>query len=369
MKFNKEDIKKLQLFKQFGKYENEEYKLEEVLSSLKFIQLDSINVISARSQDLVFYSRVKDYKINDYLNLYKNNQASELYLHALSLVPNSSSIKHLLHALKYGKLRENGEVEKYVNQFKTYLNFGNTLSNKKESWSLSDKDIVTNTLWRAGLLKITRNENFKKEFTLEVIEPNTLLTQENLLETIADNLVLISLQNIGLATFSDIKNYFYLKKMEVAESLSRLLSSKQVILAGQFNSEDHYILPQDENILDFSTNFNELNCRFLSPFDNAIRERNRLNRIFDFDYKLESYIAPSKRKFGYFALPILIGNNLIGTIDMKINSKEKVLEVKKITLNSKEQKYYLQDIQDQIEKFKLFTDMEHIVIDGSANII
>lgn len=364
MKFNKEDIKKLQLLKQFGNYESEEYKLEEVLSSLKFIQLDSINVISARSQDLVFYSRVKDYKINDYLNLYKNNQASELYLHALSLVPNSSGIKHLLHTLKYENLRENGEVEKYVKQFKTYLKFGNTLSNKKEAWSLSDKDTVTNTLWRAGLLKITRNENFKKEFTLDVTKSNNLLTQENLLDKIADNLVLISLQNIGLATFSDIKNYFYLKKNEVAESLSRLLSSKQVILAGQFNSEDYYILPQDENLLDFSTTFNELNCRFLSPFDNAIRERNRLNRIFDFDYKLESYMTPSKRVFGYFALPILVDNNIIGAIDIKTNSKEKILDVKQVTLKSKGQKIYLPNIAESIDNLKTFTNMEQVVNNG-----
>lgn len=361
MKFNKEDIKKLQLLKQFGQYENDDYKLEEVLSSLKFIQLDSINVISARSQDLVFYSRVKDYKINDYLNLYKNNQASELYLHALSLVPNSSSIRELSHTLKYGILKENNNVDKYLKQFKSYLKSGDTLSNKKENWSLSEKDIVTNALWRAGLLKITRNENFKKNYSLETKKSNTLLMQENILEKIADCLVLISLQNIGLATFSDIKNYFYLKKNEVADSISRLLSSKQLRIAGQFENEDYYILPEDENLIDFTNNINRINCKFLSPFDNSIRERNRLNRIFDFDYKLESYTTPSKRVYGYFALPILIDKEIIGTIDMKINSKEKILDVKQITLKSKEQKIYLSNVVESIDNFKTFTNMEEIV--------
>jgi uncharacterized protein YcaQ len=62
--------------------------------------------------------------------------------------------------------------------------------------------------------------------------------------------------------------------------------------------------------------------RFLSPFDNLTIQRKRLNWLFDFDYTVEIYVAPKKRKYGYFALPILWGDRLIGRMDAKANRAE-----------------------------------------------
>jgi uncharacterized protein len=67
--------------------------------------------------------------------------------------------------------------------------------------------------------------------------------------------------------------------------------------------------------------------RFLSPFDNLTIQRKRLNWLFDFDYIVEIYVPAEKRKYGYFVLPILWGDRLIGRMDAKANRPERQLVV------------------------------------------
>ena len=65
----------------------------------------------------------------------------------------------------------------------------------------------------------------------------------------------------------------------------------------------------------------------LSPFDRLVHERNRALEFFDFDYALEMYKPVSKRKWGYYALPILFGDQLVGKLDATADRKAGVLRV------------------------------------------
>jgi hypothetical protein len=56
---------------------------------------------------------------------------------------------------------------------------------------------------------------------------------------------------------------------------------------------------------------------FLSPFDRMIHDRNRVEAVFGFRYRLEMYVARSKRQYGYYVLPILRGDELVGRIDVE----------------------------------------------------
>ena len=73
-------------------------------------------------------------------------------------------------------------------------------------------------------------------------------------------------------------------------------------------------------------------ARVLSPFDNAIIQRERAQKVFDFDFKIECYVPEANRRFGYFCLPILYSDELIGRMDCKSHRDEARFEVKALFL-------------------------------------
>ena len=65
----------------------------------------------------------------------------------------------------------------------------------------------------------------------------------------------------------------------------------------------------------------------LSPFDRMLHDRKRMTEIFEFDYTLEMYKPAAKRRWGYYALPILYGDRLVGKLDATADRKAGVLRV------------------------------------------
>jgi uncharacterized protein len=98
----------------------------------------------------------------------------------------------------------------------------------------------------------------------------------------------------------------------------------------------------------------------LSPFDRLVHDRDRTEELFDFEYALEMYKPESKRRWGYFALPILHGDRLIGKLDAKADRKASVLRVNAIHEDVKFTRAMTKGVQAEIEDLATWLGLEAI---------
>ena len=103
----------------------------------------------------------------------------------------------------------------------------------------------------------------------------------------------------------------------------------------------------------------------LSPFDNFIIARDRISRLFGFDYTLECYTPASMRNYGYFVLPILWGEQFAGRLDPKADRKYKTLIIQNLvfepTFGATET--FLHHLVRRLWDFARFNDCEKITIE------
>ena len=87
----------------------------------------------------------------------------------------------------------------------------------------------------------------------------------------------------------------------------------------------YYALPNSLELLDKPLARSKL--KILSPFDNLVIQRQRLQALFGFDYLIECYVPKAKRQYGYFSLPILWDGKLVARMDCKSERKESRLHI------------------------------------------
>jgi uncharacterized protein YcaQ len=90
---------------------------------------------------------------------------------------------------------------------------------------------------------------------------------------------------------------------------------------------------------------------FLSPFDRLVHDRARTEALWNFFYRLEMYVPAAKREYGYYVLPVLHGDRLVGRIEPVFDRKSRKLDVKGVWWEPGEKKVDLTEPLDELERW------------------
>jgi uncharacterized protein YcaQ len=104
----------------------------------------------------------------------------------------------------------------------------------------------------------------------------------------------------------------------------------------------------------------------LSPFDNLICDRERTKLCFGFDFRLEIYTPAADRRYGAYAMPILDGDRLIGTVDSALDRRERRLLVRGLRFDQKVGTRTLESMSSSIKDLATFLGATSVAVNGSV---
>ena len=210
---------------------------------------------------------------------------------------------------------------------------------------------------------IAERKGFQKVYDLaEHVLPSGIDTKTPTTDEYATYLIKNTLQAHG---FASAKEMAYLRKgmsTHVQRMLNEMLKENEIIeILIEGVKEKQYTFPET---LNFKQENNQTTVSLLSPFDNAVIMLNRLKNIFDFNYGVECYLPEHKRKFGYFCLPILYGNNFVGRLDPKADRHKKEFIIKSLHIEHPpaDMDKFLSSLAISIKEFASFNECEKITI-------
>lgn len=186
-------------------------------------------------------------------------------------------------------------------------------------WGLSKGKLCLEVLYYHGRLSIReRTKTFLTVYDLpERVVPPEIFELPDLHDHEAERrMLLLGARSHGIGTLDDLADYFRLRMPVARPRLAELVESgelEEVEVEGW--DRPAYLHPE-------STLPRAVDARsFLSPFDPLVWYRPRAERLFDFRYRIEIYVPEPQRVHGYYVLPFLLGDRLVGRVDLKADRK------------------------------------------------
>jgi uncharacterized protein len=124
-------------------------------------------------------------------------------------------------------------------------------------------------------------------------------------------------------------------------------SSPQPVAIEGAGKQEHWALPETLDGADQAAS--EL-AHILSPFDPLIIQRKRTHLFFNYEHRFEAYVPKEKRRFGYFALPVLVGDDIVAALDLKTDRKKRKLLLQKWNWIGSGPKGARKDLKRRIEE-------------------
>lgn len=321
-----------------------------VIRRMGALQIDTIHVV-ARSPYLVLWSRLGDYEPRWLDELLAEGKLFEYWSHEACFLPIEDYPLYRPRMLnaetlgwKYPKKWVKAH-QKEINWLKDFIEKRGAVRSadfaRKDGkaggwWEWKTEKRALETLFTAGELMIARRINFQRVYDLrQRVLPRWDDSRLPSAEDVRRELALKAVRALGVARARWVADYFRTNMRETLAAVGALTEKGALLRAEVEGWKEQGFVHPDNLKLVKSARAGSLKMErttLLSPFDPVVWDRARARLMFDFDYRLECYTPAPKRRYGYFTLPILHRDQLIGRLDPKAHRAEGVFEVKSLHL-------------------------------------
>lgn len=333
------------------------------IDRLSYLQIDTISVVN-RAHEHIMFSRIENFKPETLNKLMIERKLYEYWSHAAAFMPfenfrystpmmkgwkSTRSWDDKLATAIIDRIRAEGPLQS--------RDFEAPKGHKSEGWwQWKPAKQVLENLFLTGDLMVSHRQGFQKVFDLaENVIPADVDTSTPSKDEWAEFLVRSMVDALGIGTEYDIG---YSKSTirrftrhplggAIKDAIDRLVKTGELVEA---DVEGQRYYTTADMLEQLPLRASKKTVRFLSPFDNLIINRRRALELFDFDYQIECYLPAGKRTYGYFSLPMLYGDELIGRTDAKADRKSSVLEVRNLVLHVKPDEQLTTALKHGIER-------------------
>jgi uncharacterized protein YcaQ len=315
-----------------------------VVQALGCLQLDPISAV-ARSHQLVLFSRTGGYDLAQLDRLlWQEYSLFEYWAHCASIVLTADYPIHNVYMRAYPAgnsawskrtrqwIKDNQKLQSYI--LAHLHTHGPTPSRVLEEDGIAPREWVSrgwtsgrnissmlNYLWLSGQIMVSRRQGGQKVWDLtERVLPEWAPRHQLTAREMTRRAVEKALCALGAGTARHINDHFvrgrYATLPSVLAALVKAGRIKRLTVAGW--PGEWYMHADDEPLLEalrHAPTAPVSRTTLLSPFDNLICDRARTLQMFNFDFRIEIYTPIARRRYGYYVLPILHGDQLIGRID------------------------------------------------------
>lgn len=331
--------------------------LYDIIERIGFVQVDSIRTVEQAHHQILF-SRNTNYK-KQWLShhLEKSRDLFENWTHDASIIPTKfypywkprfERTRNRILSQTYWMERFQGDHETVLNRIRDHIRENGPAMSREMTegeshgaggstwWGWKPSKSALEFLWRTGELAVTERREFQKVYDLsENVVPEPHYSHHPGHDEFVDWACREAIQRLGFATHGEIAAFF--DAITPAEAKAWCEGpGKDHLRPVEIELADGSIRPSygrhdiADVIADAPTAPGRL--RALSPFDPMLRDRDRAERLFNFFYKIEVFVPAAKRKYGYYVLPLLEGEKMVGRTDLKTHRDRNMLEVKGLWL-------------------------------------